>query len=78
MTRDEILREIDHRIVEAEVRSSTLALEVAALSRADGDPTAMVERLWRAMDGLAELRRQRSAFEVLGRPDPQLPRGDRQ
>jgi hypothetical protein len=77
MTRDEILREIDHRIVEAEVRSSTLAAEVAALSRADGDPTEMVERLWRTMDDLAELRRQRSAYEVIERPDPELPRGDR-
>jgi hypothetical protein len=77
MTRDEILREIDHRVVEAEVRSTTLAAEVAALSRADGDSTEMVERLWRAMDGLAELRRQRSAFEVIGRLDPEPPGEDR-
>ena len=52
MTRGEILREIDHRIVEAEVRSSTLAAEIAALLGASDDPTEMVEWLWRTMDGI--------------------------
>ncbi|KOX59191.1 hypothetical protein ADL19_05650 [Streptomyces purpurogeneiscleroticus] len=62
--RNEILREVSGRIAEAEMRSSTLATEAAALARAGGDAAEVLESLYRDLDDLEQLRRHHAALEL--------------
>jgi uncharacterized coiled-coil protein SlyX len=53
---------MDHRIAEAEMRSTAQTSVLTALIKAGYDTTETEQQLWAHMDSLAALRRQRCAL----------------